>query len=30
MGVRKIWLNVRFEDRIGFMKKWSREATAKL
>lgn len=30
MGVRKIWLNVHFEDKIGFMKKWSREVMAKL
>ncbi len=30
MGVRKIWLNVHFEDKLGFMKKWSREVMAKL
>jgi 5,10-methylenetetrahydromethanopterin reductase len=30
MGVRKIWLNVHFNDKIGFMKKWSREVMAKL
>jgi 5,10-methylenetetrahydromethanopterin reductase len=30
MGVRKIWLNVHFEDKIGFMKKWSREVMAKI
>jgi 5,10-methylenetetrahydromethanopterin reductase len=29
MGVRKIWLNVHFEDKIGFMKRWSREVMAK-
>ncbi|MBI4524862.1 MAG: LLM class flavin-dependent oxidoreductase [Deltaproteobacteria bacterium] len=30
MGVRKIWLNVHFEDKVGFMKRWSREVMAKL
>jgi alkanesulfonate monooxygenase SsuD/methylene tetrahydromethanopterin reductase-like flavin-dependent oxidoreductase (luciferase family) len=30
MGVRKIWLNVHFDDKIGFMKRWSREVTAKI
>jgi 5,10-methylenetetrahydromethanopterin reductase len=30
MGVRKIWLNVHFEDKIGFMKRWSRDVMAKL
>ena len=30
MGVRKIWLNVHFNDKIGFMKKWSREVMAKV
>jgi 5,10-methylenetetrahydromethanopterin reductase len=30
MGVRKIWLNVHFDDKIGFMKRWSRDVTAKL
>jgi 5,10-methylenetetrahydromethanopterin reductase len=30
MGVRKIWLNVHFDDKIGFMKKWSREVMAKM
>jgi hypothetical protein len=30
MGVRKIWLNVHFEDKIGFMKRWSREVMAKV
>jgi 5,10-methylenetetrahydromethanopterin reductase len=30
MGVRKIWLNVHFEDKIGFMEKWSREVIAKI
>jgi 5,10-methylenetetrahydromethanopterin reductase len=30
MGVRKIWLNVHFNDKIGFMKKWSREVMAKI
>ena len=30
MGVRKIWLNVHFNDKIGFMKRWSREVMAKL
>jgi 5,10-methylenetetrahydromethanopterin reductase len=29
MGVRKVWLNVHFDDKIGFMKKWSREVMAK-
>jgi 5,10-methylenetetrahydromethanopterin reductase len=30
MGVRNIWLNVHFEDKIGFMNRWSREVMAKL
>ncbi|HEY1373361.1 MAG TPA: LLM class flavin-dependent oxidoreductase [Candidatus Binatia bacterium] len=30
MGVRKIWLNVHFDDKIGFMEKWSREVIAKI
>jgi 5,10-methylenetetrahydromethanopterin reductase len=30
MGVRKIWLNVHFNDKIGFMEKWSREVMAKI
>jgi 5,10-methylenetetrahydromethanopterin reductase len=30
IGVRKIWLNVHFEDKIGFMKRWSREVMAKI
>lgn len=30
MGVHKIWLNVHFEDKIGFMKRWSREVRAKM
>ncbi|MPZ77155.1 MAG: LLM class flavin-dependent oxidoreductase [Deltaproteobacteria bacterium] len=30
MGVKKIWLNVHFDDKIGFMKRWSREVMAKL
>jgi 5,10-methylenetetrahydromethanopterin reductase len=30
MGVRKIWLNVHFDDKIGFMKRLSREVTAKI
>jgi 5,10-methylenetetrahydromethanopterin reductase len=30
MGVRKIWLNVHFDDKIGFMKRWSREVMAKM
>jgi 5,10-methylenetetrahydromethanopterin reductase len=30
MGVQKIWLNVHFEDKIGFMKRWSREVMAKI
>ena len=30
MGVRKIWLNVHFEDKIGFMKRWSREVMGKI
>ena len=30
MGVRKIWLNVHFNDKIGFMKRWSREVMAKI
>jgi hypothetical protein len=28
--VRKIWLNVHFDDKIGFMEKWSREVIAKV
>jgi 5,10-methylenetetrahydromethanopterin reductase len=30
MGVHKIWLNVHFEDKIGFMQRWSREVMAKV
>jgi 5,10-methylenetetrahydromethanopterin reductase len=30
LGVHKIWLNVHFEDKIGFMKKWSRDVIAKI
>src|SRR5258706_3806739 len=30
MGVEKIWLNVHFDDKIGFMKRWSREVMAKI
>jgi len=30
MGVRKIWLNVHFDDKIGFMKRWSRDVMAKI
>ena len=30
MGVQKVWLNVHFDDKIGFMKKWSREVMAKM
>ena len=30
MGVQKIWLNVHFDDKIGFMKRWSRDVMAKL
>lgn len=30
MGVHKIWLNVHFDDKIGFMKRWSREVMAKI
>jgi 5,10-methylenetetrahydromethanopterin reductase len=30
MGVRKIWLNVHFDDKVGFMKRWSREVMAKI
>lgn len=29
-GVRKIWLNVHFEDKVAFIRRWSREVTAKL
>lgn len=25
LGVRKIWLNAHFEDKIGFMKEWSKQ-----
>jgi alkanesulfonate monooxygenase SsuD/methylene tetrahydromethanopterin reductase-like flavin-dependent oxidoreductase (luciferase family) len=28
-GVRKVWLNVHFDDKIGFIKRWSREVMAK-
>jgi 5,10-methylenetetrahydromethanopterin reductase len=28
-GVRKVWLNVHFDDKIGFIKRWSREVVAK-
>ena len=28
-GIRKIWLNVHFDDKIGFIKRWSREVMAK-
>ena len=30
MGVQKIWLNVHFDDKIGFMKRWSRDVIAKI
>ena len=30
MGVRKIWLNVHFNDKIGFMKRWTGEVMAKI
>jgi hypothetical protein len=30
MGVHKIWLNVHFDDKIGFMKRWSKEVMAKI
>lgn len=29
-GVGKIWLNVHFDDKIGFIRRWSREVMAKL
>ena len=29
-GVRKIWLNVHFDDKIGFIQRWSREVMAKV
>jgi 5,10-methylenetetrahydromethanopterin reductase len=29
-GVRKIWLNVHFEDKIGFIQRWSREVMTKI
>ncbi|HEX2227874.1 MAG TPA: LLM class flavin-dependent oxidoreductase [Candidatus Binatia bacterium] len=28
-GVRKVWLNVHFDDKIGFIKRWSREVMVK-
>ncbi|HEY7164940.1 MAG TPA: LLM class flavin-dependent oxidoreductase [Candidatus Binatia bacterium] len=30
MGVRKIWLNVHFADKIGFMKRWSRDVMSRI
>ena len=30
MGVHKVWLNVHFDDKIGFMKRWSRDVMAKI
>ena len=30
MGVQKIWLNAHFDDKIGFMKRWSKEVMAKI
>ena len=30
MGVHKIWLNVHFDDKIGFMRRWSHEVMAKI
>ena len=30
MGVRKIWLNVHFADKIGFMKRWSRDVMSRM
>jgi 5,10-methylenetetrahydromethanopterin reductase len=29
-GVGKVWLNIHFEDKIAFMKRWSREVMAML
>ena len=29
-GVRKIWLNVHFDDKLGFIQRWSREVMARL
>lgn len=29
-GVKKIWLNVHFEDKIGFIKRWGREVMARV
>ena len=29
-GVRKIWLNVHFDDKLGFIRRWSREIMAQL
>jgi 5,10-methylenetetrahydromethanopterin reductase len=29
-GVKKIWLNVHFDDKLGFIRRWSREVMAKL
>ena len=29
-GVRKIWLNVHFDDKIGFIQRWSREVMARI
>lgn len=29
-GVQKIWLNVHFEDKIGFIRRWSREVMARI
>jgi 5,10-methylenetetrahydromethanopterin reductase len=30
MGVEKIWLNVHFADKIGFMKRWSRDVISRI
>lgn len=30
LGVRKIWLNVHFEGKIGFMKRWSRDVITEI
>jgi 5,10-methylenetetrahydromethanopterin reductase len=29
-GVKKIWLNVHFDDKLGFIRRWSREVMAQL
>ena len=29
-GVRKIWLNVHFDDKLGFIRRWGKEVMAKL